>query len=109
MIAAPAAAALILLAGLAVAPPVSREGAPAATAPSSVLDFKATDIDGKEVPLSTYKGKVLLIVNTASRCGFTPQYEELQALETAYREKGFEVLAFPANEFGAQEPGTNAE
>lgn len=77
--------------------------------PSSVLDFKAKDIDGGEVALSKYQGKVLLIVNTASQCGLTPQYEGLEALYEKYKGEGLEVLAFPANEFGKQEPGTDEE
>jgi glutathione peroxidase len=77
--------------------------------PDSVLKFQAKDIDGKAVDLAKYKGEVLLIVNTASQCGYTPQYEGLEALYEKYKGKGFEVLAFPANEFGKQEPGTNAE
>jgi glutathione peroxidase len=75
----------------------------------SVLDFKLNDIDGKPVDLSKYKGKVLLIVNTASKCGHTPQYASLEKIYDQYKQQGFEVLAFPANEFRAQEPGTNAE
>jgi glutathione peroxidase len=75
----------------------------------SVFDYHATALDGSEVPLSRYAGHVLLIVNTASRCGFTPQYAGLQALQTAYAEKGFSVLGFPCNQFGGQEPGTEAE
>lgn len=75
----------------------------------SVLDYKVKDIDGKEVDLAKYKGEVLLIVNTASQCGLTPQYKGLEATYEKYKEKGFEVLAFPANEFGAQEPGTDAQ
>src|SRR4028119_1945161 len=72
----------------------------------SVLDFKMRDIDGREVKLKKYKGDVLLIVNTASKCGYTPQYEGLQAIYTKYQSQGFEVLGFPANNFGEQEPGT---
>ena len=75
----------------------------------SVLDFKVKSIDGKDVDLSEYKGDVLLIVNTASQCGYTPQYEGLEEVYEKYKDKGFEVLAFPANEFGGQEPGTDAE
>ena len=77
--------------------------------PASVLDFTLKNIDGKDVPLSSYEGKVLLLVNTASQCGHTPQYKGLEALYEKYKDKGFEVLAFPANEFGAQEPGTDEE
>lgn len=75
----------------------------------SVHDFQVKTIDGKDVSLSQYKGKALLVVNTASECGYTPQYEGLEELYRAYKEKGFEVLAFPANEFGGQEPGSNAD
>jgi glutathione peroxidase len=75
--------------------------------PSSVLDFNMKDIEGKDIPLSRFQGKVLLIVNTASQCGLTPQYKGLQEVYQKYKEQGFEVLAFPANEFGKQEPGTD--
>jgi glutathione peroxidase len=77
--------------------------------PTSVLDFHVKDIDGKDVDLAKYKGKVLMIVNTASQCGLTPQYKDLEALYEKHKEKGFEVLGFPANEFGSQEPGSNEE
>ncbi len=77
--------------------------------PQSVLDFTMQDIDGIDQPLSAYKGKVLMIVNVASKCGLTPQYEELEALYDKYGERGFAVLGFPANNFAGQEPGTNAE
>jgi glutathione peroxidase len=81
--------------------------AAAATGP---LDFKMKDIDGKEVDLAkTYKEKVVLIVNVASKCGLTPQYAELEKLYETYKARGLVILGFPANEFGAQEPGTNAE
>lgn len=76
---------------------------------SSVTDFKVKTADGGEVALADYRGKVLLIVNTASKCGFTPQYEGLEALHRDYGARGFEVLAFPCNQFGAQEPGDAAE
>lgn len=75
----------------------------------SVYDFTMKTIDGKEVSLSRYKGKVLLIVNVASECGNTPQYKDLEALYEKYKDKGFAILGFPANNFGSQEPGTDAE
>ena len=78
-------------------------------APMSVYDFTVKTIDGKDVSLSQYKGKTLLIVNTASECGYTPQYKGLQALYEQYKGKGLEILAFPSNDFGGQEPGSNAE
>ena len=81
----------------------------AAAGGKSVLDFKMRDIDGKDVKLTKFKGNVLLVVNTASKCGYTPQYEGLESIYTKYKEKGFYVLGFPANNFGAQEPGTEAE
>jgi glutathione peroxidase len=75
----------------------------------NVSDVKVKDMDGKEVALSDYKGKVLLIVNVATYCGNTPQYEGLQAIYEKYNAQGFEVLGFPSNDFGEQEPGTNDE
>ncbi len=83
--------------------------APAQGAPVSVYDFKVKTIDGKETSLAAYKGKALLIVNTASECGFTPQYAGLEALYEKYKSQGLVVLAFPSNDFGGQEPGSNAE
>ena len=74
-----------------------------------IHDIAARRIDGAERDLSEFKGKVLLIVNVASRCGFTPQYTGLEALYRNYRERGFEVLGFPCNQFGSQEPGSEAE
>ncbi len=76
---------------------------------SKIYSFKMADIDGTVKSLADYKGKVLLIVNTASKCGFTPQYKALEALYEKYHDKGFEVLGFPANNFMGQEPGTNQE
>lgn len=75
----------------------------------SLYDFTAERLDGTLVSLREFAGKVLLIVNTASECGFTPQYEGLEALYREYRDRGFEVLGFPCNQFGGQEPGTNEE
>ncbi|HQZ83128.1 MAG TPA: glutathione peroxidase [Pyrinomonadaceae bacterium] len=77
--------------------------------PGSVLDFTVRDIDGNDVKLSKYKGDVILVVNVASKCGYTPQYEGLQAIYKKFQDKGFYVLGFPANNFGGQEPGTNTE
>ncbi len=76
---------------------------------ASVLSVTAKNIDGKDVALSSYKGKVLLIVNVASHCGYTPQYAALEALQEKYQSQGFTVLGFPCNQFGGQEPGTNEE
>ena len=76
---------------------------------ATVYDFEASDIQGRSVPLSQYQGKVLLIVNTASACGFTPQYKGLQALYERYAAKGLVVLGFPCNQFGAQEKGSDEE
>lgn len=80
-----------------------------AAAPRSAYDFEATSITGQAVPLSDYRGKVLLIVNTASACGFTPQYAGLQALHEQYGERGLVVLGFPCNQFGSQEKGSESE
>lgn len=76
---------------------------------ASIYDFSVTSIEGKPVTLSDYKDKVLLIVNTASQCGFTPQYQGLQALYDKYADKGLAVLGFPCNQFGQQEPGSATE
>lgn len=74
----------------------------------SIYDFKVKDMEGNDVSLSQYKGKVLLIVNTATRCGFTPQYEELQKMYDKFKDKGLEILDFPCNQFGEQAPGSIA-
>lgn len=79
------------------------------TAQSSVYDFTVKDDGGKDVSLAEYKGKVLLIVNTATRCGFTPQYKDLEPLYQKYKGQGFEILDFPCNQFGQQAPGTIQE
>ena len=76
---------------------------------ATVHDFSASTIAGKDEKLSAYKGKALLVVNTASQCGLTPQYAGLEALQKRYRAKGFAVLGFPCNQFGAQEPGSEKE
>ena len=79
------------------------------SAQTGIYDFKVKDDSGKEVSLSDYRGKVLLIVNTATRCGFTPQYKELEALYEKYHGQGLEILDFPCNQFGQQAPGTIEE
>jgi len=81
----------------------------AADAPKSVYDVPLKDIDGKDTSLKAYQGKVLLIVNVASKCGKTPQYTQLEQLNQEFKKDGLAVLGFPCNDFGGQEPGTNAE
>jgi glutathione peroxidase len=80
-----------------------------AAKPQSIYDFEALSIEGKPAHLSTQRGKVMLIVNTASKCGFTPQFAGLEDLWKEYRSKGLVVLGFPSNQFGAQDPGSNDE
>ncbi len=75
----------------------------------SIYTFKVEDLEGNEFDFATLKGKKIMVVNTASKCGLTPQYKDLQALYEAYKDKGFVIVGFPANDFMAQEPGTNAE
>lgn len=79
------------------------------TEPHSLSDFQATSLEGEPVDLSSYAGRVALVVNTASKCGFTPQLEGLQELQDTYGEAGFTVLGFPCDQFGHQEPGSDAE
>ena len=79
------------------------------SAANSIHEFTLNSIDGKATPLSAYKGKAVLLVNVASKCGYTPQYKGLEALYEKYKDRGLVVLGFPANNFGAQEPGTNEE
>ena len=76
---------------------------------TTIYDYKVKNINGEDVSLEKYKGKVLLIVNTATKCGFTPQYEALQELYETYKDRGFEILDFPCNQFGGQAPGTDSE
>ncbi len=76
---------------------------------SSIYDFNAQQINGQDISLSAYRGKVMLIVNTASKCGFTPQFGGLEELHKAYTDKGLVVLGFPCNQFGAQDPGADSE
>ncbi len=76
---------------------------------ASLASFNARSIDGQEVPLASYKGQVVLIVNVASKCGFTAQYEGLEALYQKFKAQGFTILGFPCNQFGAQEPGTESD
>ena len=75
----------------------------------SIYDYNVTNIHGKEISLSAYKGKVMLIVNVASKCGFTPQYEGLEKLYMTYEDQGLSILGFPCNQFSEQEPGSNKE
>jgi glutathione peroxidase len=86
------------------APAVAKDGKPAGP-----LDFTVKDINGKDANLSQYKGKVVMIVNVASKCGYTPQYEQLEAVYKKYADKGLVILGFPANNFGQQEPGTDEQ
>jgi glutathione peroxidase len=83
--------------------------ASAHAAPKSIYDFTLPLLNGKDAPLASYKGKVVLVVNVASRCGFTPQYTALEATYEKYKDQGFVIIGFPANNFGGQEPGTNEE
>jgi len=88
---------------------VKASSADGAAPAASIYDFTVTSIDGAQVPLSNYKGKVLLIVNTASLCGNTPQYKAMEAIYEKYKDRGFQILAFPENNFLNQEPGNNAQ
>jgi glutathione peroxidase len=83
--------------------------ASAYAAPKNIYDFTLPLLNGKDAPLADYKGKVVLVVNVASRCGFTPQYTALESIYEKYKDQGFVIIGFPANNFGGQEPGTNEE
>jgi glutathione peroxidase len=83
--------------------------ADASFAASTIYNFSLPSIEGKPMPLSDFKGKVILMVNVASQCGYTPQYTALETLYEKYKDQGFVIVGFPANNFGAQEPGTNEE
>ncbi|MBP9662979.1 MAG: glutathione peroxidase [Pyrinomonadaceae bacterium] len=106
---------IIIIVGLAAAALAYRYGLilnPTPTAPppqKSVYEFTMKDIDGNDVSLDTYRGKVAMIVNVASKCGYTPQYEGLESIYEKYKDRGFVVLGFPANNFLGQEPGTEAD
>jgi glutathione peroxidase len=104
-------AVVLSIACLSIVKAVSLKSEPPApeSAYASVYDFTVNDIDNKPVKLDAYKGKVVLIVNVASKCGYTPQYEGLQAAYAKYKDKGLVILGFPANNFMGQEPGTNEE
>ena len=88
---------------------VSAKGKKEGKAMAEIYEFKANALDGKEIKLSNYKGDVMLIVNTASKCGYTPQFDGLEALNKKFAARGLKVLGFPCNQFGAQEPGDAAE
>src|SRR5262249_11097743 len=98
--------ALLAVFGLQALAPAGEKGGKKVPA---VLSFKMTSLDGKEVDLARYQGKVVLFVNVASQCGFTPQYEDLQALHPKFGKAALAVVGVPSNDFGAQEPGNNAE
>ncbi len=101
--------AFLLMAGLAAVSAVGEAQAAGGNDSAPVLGFTVKKNDGTPVKLDHYRGNVLMIVNTASKCGYTPQYEGLEKLYQKYKERGLRILAFPANNFGAQEPGTDAE
>jgi glutathione peroxidase len=89
--------------------PTTKPAAGSIAQPAGPLDFAVKDIDGKDVNLSDYRGKVVMIVNVASKCGFTPQYAGLEKLYETYKDQGFVILGFPANNFMSQEPGSNQD
>lgn len=99
----------VLVGGCTANPPTPLMQTASTPTTTSVYDFSAKTLDGAEVNLAQYKGKVLVIVNVASECGYTPQYADLQAFYQEYAAKGVEVLGFPSNDFGGQEPGSHAD
>jgi glutathione peroxidase len=105
----PAESAATSSAPAAEAPAAAAPAAPSEAAAPSIYSFTMKRLDGTDTSLSAWSGKVLLVVNTASKCGYTPQYQGLQQLHTKYSPRGFEVLGFPSNDFGGQEPGTAQE
>jgi glutathione peroxidase len=100
---------LVCLAAFTATPIVAQQPAGSSSQPQSFYDLQATSLDGKPGNLAQYKGKVSLVVNVASKCGYTPQYEGLEQLQREMKGKGFNVLGFPSNDFGGQEPGTAQE
>lgn len=100
---------LIKFAALALAAVLTAGAGPAQRKAMSAYDFEFQSIDGARLPMAEFRGKAVLLVNTASQCGYTPQYEGLQALWEKYRDRGLVVLGVPSNDFGGQEPGTSAE
>jgi glutathione peroxidase len=103
------AVALLAVAALALSSPTAAQQPPAGGSVTSFYDLQTTSLDGKPGNLAQYKGKVSLVVNVASKCGYTPQYEGLEKLQREMKGKGFNVLGFPSNDFGGQEPGTAQE
>lgn len=103
------AAFVAVLAAAAAYALMPKQTTPHQTGAKSLADFTVKDIEGKDVKLDKYKGKVVMVVNVASKCGNTPQYEGLEALYQEYKDQGFVVLGFPSNQFAGQEPGTDAE
>jgi glutathione peroxidase len=103
------AAAAVVLSGLCLAPANADDNAGANAPVPPVLNFKMKTLGGQDVDLSKYQGKVVMMVNVASKCGYTPQYKGLEALYKKYADQGFVILGFPANNFGHQEPGTDTE
>jgi glutathione peroxidase len=103
-------AAILAVGALVIAPVAAQQGkAPSGGAVNSFYDLKTMTLDGKPADLAQYKGKVSLVVNVASKCGYTPQYEGLEKLQRELKGQGFNVLGFPSNDFGGQEPGTAQE